>query len=69
VITIFSFYLDVILDSATSLEETAAAATIATPNTAGAEAAGPTIGAGCLVANATTDLTVRRIRWIHFEAK
>jgi hypothetical protein len=50
----------------TSLEGTAAAVMTATSSTAGAEAAGPspTIGAGCLVANATTDLTVRRIFWI-----
>jgi hypothetical protein len=53
--------------AATSLEETAAAVMTATSNTAGAEAAGPTIGAGCLVANATADLTVRGIFWIQIQ--
>jgi hypothetical protein len=56
-------------DAATSLGETAVAVTTATAITEVAEAAGRTIGAGCLVANATTDLSASKICWIHVRNK
>ncbi len=51
--------------AATSLGETVVAVTTTTANTAVVEAAGHTIGAGCLVANTTTALSARGICWIH----